>query len=151
MKDERQYVFDTIGAFLNGSGAAWEWDVFTSCSLRSPALDQIRRRAAAVELPLDAEGLDVLRALLDEAEQFTGDDPTKPKPWRTEIGFGCGLAVGVALWWYSFVPGGGVFQNSPIILVPTALGVLIVSLRNKRKEVGFYDPEIIERNKRGRA
>jgi hypothetical protein len=151
MQDERQHVFDTIGAFLNGSGDKWDWDNFTSCSLMSPKLDQIRRRAAVVELPLDEEGASVLKALLDEVEQFTGDDLTKPKPWRMEIGLIAGWVVGALLWWCSFVPGGGLLQNLQIIIVPAALGVVIVAWRNRRARVGFYDPDIIERNKQGRA
>jgi hypothetical protein len=151
MRDERQYVFEAIGAFLSGSSGRWDWDDFTSCSLRSPKLDQIRRRAAAVDLPPDAEGAGTLEALLIEVEQFTGDDPTKPKPWPVEIGMACGLAVGAVLWWGSFVEGGGLFQNPQLILLPAAIGVTAVALRNRRKRVGVYDPEIIARNKGGRV
>lgn len=151
MRDERQYVFETIGAFLSGSGGRWDWDVFTSSSLRSPKLDQIRRRAAAVDLPLDVEGAGVLKALLVEVEQFTGDDSTKPKPWRLEIGMTCGLAVGAVLWWGSVADGGGIFQNPELILFPAAIGIAAVALRNRRKRVGIYDPEIIVRNKGGRV
>ncbi|HEX7874743.1 MAG TPA: hypothetical protein VF475_17665 [Sphingobium sp.] len=144
-------MFDTIGGFLNGSAGKWDWDDFTSCSLRSAALDQIRRRAAAVELPLDEEGAATLKALLDEVEQFTGDDLTKPKPWRMKIGLIFGFLAGAILWWSSFVSGGGWFQNPHIVVLPMALGVAAVSWRNRRAKVGFYDPEIIERNKQGRA
>lgn len=151
MQDERQYVFDTIGSFLSGSGSDRDWDNFTSCSLRSSTLDRIRRRAAAADLPLDAEGISLLRELLDEVEQFTGDDPAKPKPWRMEVGLGWGFCVGAFAWWWSFVPGGGVFQNLQIIVVPMALGIVIVSWRNKRERVGFHDPALAERNKQGRA
>ncbi|CAN5361328.1 hypothetical protein BH10PSE12_BH10PSE12_27450 [soil metagenome] len=151
MQDERQYVFDTIGAFLSGSSGRWDWDNFTSCSLMSPELDKIRHRAAALELPLDAESMSILKALLDEVEQFTGDDLLKPKPWRMEVGLYCGFAIGAVLWWFSFVSGGGLFQNLQIIVVPMALGVGIVSWRNRRAKIGFYDPAIIKRNKEGRT
>lgn len=148
MRDERQYVFDMIGAFLSGARDNWDWD-FIYFSLANPALDRIRRRAIAVELPLDADGVDSLKALLDEVEAFT--DPTQPKPWRMEAGFICGLAIGALLWWWTFLPGGGLFQNLQMLLIPAAIGIAVVSLRNRKKSVGFYDPEIVARNKRGRA
>ncbi|MBO9579991.1 MAG: hypothetical protein J7498_03790 [Sphingobium sp.] len=148
MRDERQYVFDTIGALLSGSTDKWDWD-FMSRPLRNSALDEIRRRAVTVELPLTADGAETLKALLNDVEAFT--DPARPKPWRMEVGFLCGLAVGAVLWWISFLPGGGLFQNLQMLLMPVAVGILIVSLRNRKKSVGFYDPDIIARNKRGRA
>ena len=61
-----------------------------------------------------------------------------------------GLAVGVLLWWGNYVPGAGWFQNLQLIVVPVAAGILIVSIRNRRKKIGPYDPEVIARNKRGR-
>lgn len=148
MRDERQYVFDMIGAFLSGPRDKWDWD-FQYFSLANPVLDQMRRRAISVKLPLDADVVDSLKALLDEVEAFT--DPARPKPWRMETGFMFGLLVGVALWWWRFLPGGGVFQNLHMLLIPAALGVLVVASRNRKKSVGFHDPEIIARNKRGRA
>lgn len=150
MQDERQYVFDTIGAFLNGSSDKWDWNEFTSHSLRSSELDKIRRQAATVDHPLDAEDLALLEALLIEVEQFTGDDP-KAKLWRMETGIACGLAVGAVLWWAGFVEGGGLFQNPHLILLPTAIGITAVAFRNRRNQVGIYDPEIITRNKSGRV
>jgi hypothetical protein len=151
MRDERQYVIDAIGAFLNGSSADHDWDDFTSCSLHDLELDSIRRRAGALDLPLDAEGEAILKALRTEAEFWHGVDLTKPKPWRTEAGMICGLALGALLWGSSYVPGAGLFQNFELILFPTAMGILVVTLRNKRKKVGPYDPEIIAQNKRGRV
>ncbi|CAH0353611.1 hypothetical protein SPH9361_02507 [Sphingobium sp. CECT 9361] len=151
MRDERQCVFETIGAFLSGSGGKWDWDDFISCSLMNPELDKIRRQAAAIDLPLDAEGADTLKALLVQVEQFTGDDPKKQKPWRVEFGMACGLAVGAVLWCASYLDGGGPFQNLQLILFPAAIGITAVALRNKRKQLGIYDPEIIARNKGGRV
>jgi len=148
MRDERQYLFDTIGAFLSRPKDQWDWD-FIYFPLANPVLDQIRRRAVAVELPLDADGVDNLKALLDEVEAFT--DPARPKPWRMETGFICGLAIGTLLWWWAFLPGGGLFQNLQMLLIPAAVGIVVVSLRNRKMSVGFYDPEIVARNKRGRA
>lgn len=151
MRDERQYVIDTIRAFLDGSGDKWDWDAFTSCSLRSARLDGLRDRAAAVELPLDMEGEATLRELLEEAEQLDADGMEKRKPWPVEVGMLGGAALGAILWMISFVPGGGIFQNLQLIIGPAAIGILIVALRNRREEVGYYDPENIKQNKRGRV
>ncbi|WP_214648344.1 hypothetical protein, partial [Sphingobium yanoikuyae] len=57
MKDERQYTVETISGFLAGTGGKWDWDDFTSCALRDARMESIRRRALAVDLPLDEEGL----------------------------------------------------------------------------------------------
>lgn len=74
MADAKQrdaiYVARTIRAFLDDSGSDWDWDDFTSCSMRDPQLDDIRKRAAAVELPVDPEGCTILEGLAKEAEQL---------------------------------------------------------------------------------
>ncbi len=67
------------------------------------------------------------------------------------VGIAIGLVVGVLLWWGSYVPGKGLLQNPQLVIVPAALAILIVSVRNRRKRVGPYDPEVIARNKRGRV
>jgi len=67
MKDEQKYTVETIEAFLSGTGGEWDWDDFTSCSLCDACMDSIRRRAMAVELPLNDEGETALRELLAEA------------------------------------------------------------------------------------
>jgi hypothetical protein len=54
--------------FLDGSGGEWDWDDFVSVPIADPALDHIRRRAAAVELPASEKGYQTLRLLLIEAE-----------------------------------------------------------------------------------
>jgi hypothetical protein len=72
------------------------------------------------------------------------------KPWNLMVGMAIGLAIGVLLWWSSYVPSKGMFQNPQLIIVPAAIGILIVSARNRRKKVGTYDPEVIAQNKRGR-
>ena len=74
---------------------------------------------------------------------------TKARPWRTELGAIVGLAVGLLVWWSAYDPAAGLLQNSQLVIVPAAVGVLVVSLRNRWKKVGPYDPEIIERNKSG--
>ena len=72
MKDERHYTVETISAFLAGNGGKWDWDDFTSCPLRDARMESIRRRALAVDLPLDEEGAAVLQILLAEADAAHG-------------------------------------------------------------------------------
>jgi len=151
MRDERQYVIAAIRSFLDGSNGKWDWDCFTSGSLRSAKLDELRRRAAVIDLPLNIDGEASLRELLEEAEQLDADGIAKRKPWRVEIGMLCGGVLGVILWMITFVPGGGIFQNLQLIISPAAVGVLVVILRNRREEVGYFDPENIEQNKQGRV
>jgi hypothetical protein len=72
------------------------------------------------------------------------------KPWNMSVAIVVGLAVGALLWWGNYVPGQGMFQNPQLAIVPAAIAILIVTVRNKRKKVGPYDPDVIARNKRGR-
>jgi hypothetical protein len=75
---------------------------------------------------------------------------TKPKPWRSELGAIFGLAIGALVWWFAYDPGAGLLQKPQLLIVPAALGVLVVTLRNRSKKVGPYDPDVIGRNSRGR-
>ncbi|WP_298395632.1 hypothetical protein [Sphingobium sp.] len=68
MKDEQRYTVEAISAFLAGTGGEWDWDDFTSCPLRDRRMESIRRRALAVDLPIDEEGEAVLRTLVAEAK-----------------------------------------------------------------------------------
>lgn len=72
------------------------------------------------------------------------------RPWRIGIGFAIGLIVGGMIWWNAFEPGLGLFQKPQLIIVPAALGILIVILRNKWRRVGQFDPRAQAKNKRGR-
>jgi hypothetical protein len=74
----------------------------------------------------------------------------KRKPWRMEVGVLVGLLVGALVWWTAYEPGAGLMQKPQLLLVPAALGALAISLRNKRKKVGPYDPETVARNKTDR-
>jgi len=74
---------------------------------------------------------------------------TKPKPWRIEIGAIVGLAIGCVVWWSAYNPNAGLLQNPQLLIVAAAFGMFAVSVRNRRKKVGPYDPEIIEKNRRG--
>ena len=73
----------------------------------------------------------------------------KPKPWPTEIVAMVGLAVGLFLWWSEYDPAAGLVQNPGAILGPAVFGMFVADMRNRWKKVGPYDPEIIERNRRG--
>ena len=75
----------------------------------------------------------------------------KPKLWRTEVGALAGLAIGLLVWWSAYDPGAGLFQNPQLVIVPAALGILVVILRNRRKKVGPDDPETRARNESGRV
>ena len=76
---------------------------------------------------------------------------TERKPWRTQIGAAIGLVVGALLWWDAYEPGLGLFQHFSLLVVPTAMGILVVVARNWRKQVGPFDPDVQESNKRGRV
>jgi hypothetical protein len=56
--------------FIGGSGGDWDWDDFMSVPIANPQLEDIRRRAAAVDLPSTEEGLTTLQGLLAEAERL---------------------------------------------------------------------------------
>jgi hypothetical protein len=60
---EAAYVATTISAFLDGTGGERDWDDFTSLQLHDRALDGIRRRALAVDLPVDDDGEAILLRL----------------------------------------------------------------------------------------
>ena len=67
-----------------------------------------------------------------------------------EIGAAIGLIVGILLWWDAYEPGLGLFQNARFLLVPVAMGILVVIVRNWLKQVGPFDPDVQESNKQGR-
>lgn len=72
MKNRKQVgseIAITIRAFLNGAGDDRDWDDFTSCPLRDRELDDIRRRANLVPLPMGEAERDELQALALEAER----------------------------------------------------------------------------------
>lgn len=73
------------------------------------------------------------------------------KPWNMTVGIAIGMVIRVFLWWGSYVPSEGMFRNPQLVIVPAAVGSLIVNVRNRRQKVGPYDPEIIALNKRGRV
>jgi len=70
-QQEAAYAARTIRAFLDGTAGDYDWDDFTSCSLRDPAVDRIRKLARAVDLPVDDEGQATLEALALQASRLT--------------------------------------------------------------------------------
>lgn len=69
-KEQAAYAARTIRTFLDGTCGSYDWDDFTSCSLRDPEVDSIRLRASSVALPVDADGTRELLALADEADRL---------------------------------------------------------------------------------
>jgi len=70
-KKEALYVEKSIEDFLSGESGKWDWDDFTSCPLRNNDLDEIRKQALAVGLPLDGEGRKVLEGLLRQVQAIS--------------------------------------------------------------------------------
>ena len=68
LQQEAAYVAKAIAAFLDGIGGERDWDDFTSLRLHNHTLDGIRRRALAVNLPVDDDGKAILLSLHAEAE-----------------------------------------------------------------------------------
>jgi hypothetical protein len=69
-KRDAKQVASYLSNFINGEGEAWDWDDFVSVPIADPALESIRQRAAAVELPTTDRGLSTLRQLLVEADRL---------------------------------------------------------------------------------
>jgi hypothetical protein len=69
-KREAGEVASYLRNFINGGGGEWDWDDFTSVPIADPRLEDIRRRAGAVELPATDDGVAVLRGLLAEVERL---------------------------------------------------------------------------------
>lgn len=70
MRDGPDDVATRLRDFLTGTGGPWDWDDFTSIPLADARLDDIRLRACAVALPLEADGRATLERLLAEAERL---------------------------------------------------------------------------------
>lgn len=54
--------------FLNGTGGPWDWDDFISIPIADPRLEDLRERAAALDLPMTDADSGPLKALVAEAE-----------------------------------------------------------------------------------
>jgi hypothetical protein len=69
-REDAAYAAQAIRAFLEETGGAHDWDEFTSCSLRDPELDRIRKLALAVDLPVGPEERATLEVLAEKAERL---------------------------------------------------------------------------------
>ena len=67
-----QYLRD----FLNGTGGDWDWDDFISIPIADPRLEDIRERAAALDLPIADQDTALLMTLIAEAEALAASNPT---------------------------------------------------------------------------
>jgi len=72
-RQQARYAARSIRSCLDGSGDAWGWDDFTSCSLTDPNVDRIRRLAGTVALPLGEDDTQTLIALAEKAEGIAAD------------------------------------------------------------------------------
>ncbi|WP_426254429.1 hypothetical protein [Sphingomonas sp. DC2300-3] len=73
-QDKAAYAAGVIRTFLDETCGPYDWDDFTSCSLRDPLVDSIRLRASGVDLPVEADGQRELLALADEADRIAIGD-----------------------------------------------------------------------------
>lgn len=67
-----QYLRD----FLHETGGQWDWDDFISIPIADPRLEDIRERAAALDLPMAEQDTAPLKALIAEAEALATSDLT---------------------------------------------------------------------------
>jgi len=69
-QEKAAYAARVLRTLLDETCGPYDWDDFTSCSLRDPLVDSIRVRASGVNLPMDADGQRQLLALADEADRI---------------------------------------------------------------------------------
>ncbi|NIJ20941.1 hypothetical protein FHS95_002633 [Sphingomonas naasensis] len=67
---ERDLTVKSIRDFLDGTGGDRDWDIYTSISLKNTVLNDIRKKALSIDLPLAAEDRPILEALLKEAQDL---------------------------------------------------------------------------------
>ncbi|MDF2602938.1 hypothetical protein [Sphingomonas sp.] len=68
MKRSPQEVAQYLRGFLNETGGDWDWDDFISIAIADPILEDIRARAANLDLPMADTDTQPLKALVAEAE-----------------------------------------------------------------------------------
>jgi hypothetical protein len=73
--DVARYLRD----FLEGTGDGRDWDDFINIPMADPQLDDIRKTAAALNLPMGAYETALLKALIAEAEAMAGTDRPAPR------------------------------------------------------------------------
>jgi hypothetical protein len=50
----RSDVVRIISDFVDGKSGEWDWDDFTSCPLKDPELDKVRRECTGLETDIEA-------------------------------------------------------------------------------------------------
>ncbi len=78
-RDVEGYLQD----FVEGRGGDWDWDDFTSIPVTDPTLEQVRREAAAVNLPLDEGGRALARTSGACAGNVASEGPHWVEPRRS--------------------------------------------------------------------
>lgn len=88
---------------------------------------------------ISAAGLEAVDGTIEH--RSSGKPPvSEVKPWNELKGALAGTAVGLIIWWSTYVSGAGLFQNPKLILFPAVVGMMIVTMRNGRNKVGAWDP-----------
>lgn len=72
IKRSPEEVARSLQDFLNGTGGPWDWDDFISIPIADPRLEDLRCRAASLDLPMADDDSAPLRALIAEAEIIAG-------------------------------------------------------------------------------
>ena len=70
MKRSPDEVACYLRDFLNGTGGTWDWDDFISVPIADPRLEDLRYRAANLDLPIGDDETASLKALVAEAEML---------------------------------------------------------------------------------
>ena len=68
-----------LSAFIESTGGEWDWDDFISIPIANSKLEAIRRRAVEIDLPVQSEGMEMLKSLLAEAEALAVSDRISPE------------------------------------------------------------------------
>ena len=63
-----------LSDFLNGTGGDWDWDDFVSIEIADSRLEDIRQRAASLDLPMTSDQTEPLKALVRDAEPLARAD-----------------------------------------------------------------------------
>jgi hypothetical protein len=78
-------------------------------------------------------------------------DMTKSRPWRIGLGGIVGFAIALVIWWSAYDPARGLLQHPQLLIAPVAAGIFIVTLRNRHKKVGPFDPDVRARSESGQV
>jgi len=65
-----QAVLEIIEDFINDEGGPYDWDDFISIKISDPQLENIRKQAANIHLPLTEEGCETLKYLRSKVKNL---------------------------------------------------------------------------------